>query len=264
MSNLLLPLPARFRCGRTAVYRTLPGHQSPQRAAFRHPCSALAIIALRAPPNSKTIGRRGVSADQPRADQPDDAAPADKEAKYVVSTFHRASRRRHFRLGRARANPEPKVYRVGLLSIIREGTCTLPGPCAGSRKARLYRRKTIEFERRPANGDSARLPGMAADFGARHVDLIIACSYPAAVAVLSEAPDVPIVAIHAGDPVETGMARSLSHPGGRITGVSEVSTVLSAKRLQLLKEAAPERAQDRGAVERRRSRHADALQCGPG
>ena len=140
----------------------------------------------------------------------------------------------------ARAQTETKVYRVGLLTMSREGTCTLaPGLVQALAKRGYVERKTIEFERRAANGDSARLPGMAADFAARHLDLIITCSYPAAVAVLDKAPDVPIVAIHAGDQVETGMARSVSHPGGRITGVSEVSTDLSAKRLQLLKEAAP-------------------------
>ena len=97
----------------------------------------------------------------------------------------------------------------------------------------------MEFERRQANRDAASLPNMAADLAPWRVDLIIACNYPAAVAALNEAPDVPIVAVHAGDPVETGMARTVSHPGGRITGVSQVSTDLSAKRLQLLKEAVP-------------------------
>ena len=140
----------------------------------------------------------------------------------------------------ARAQSSTKVYRVGLLSMTPAGTCsTSPTFVRALAKRGYIEGETIEFERRPANGDSARLPGMAADLAARHVDLIIACSYPAVVAALSEAPDVPIVAIQAGDPVETGMAQSVSHPGGRITGVSEVSTDLSAKRLQLLKEAAP-------------------------
>ena len=140
----------------------------------------------------------------------------------------------------ARAQTATKVYRVGLLTMGRAGSCSLaPGLVQALAKRGYIEGKTIEFERRPANGDSARLPGMAADLAARHVDLIITCSYPAAVAALNKAPDVPIVAIHAGDPVETGMAQSVSHPGGRITGVSEVSTDLSAKRLQLLKEAVP-------------------------
>ena len=121
-----------------------------------------------------------------------------------------------------------------------EGACSLfPQLEQGFAKRGYLEGKTIEFERRLANGDAARLPDLAADLAGRRVDLIIACSYPAAVAALDQPTDIPIVAIHAGDPVETGMARSVSHPGGRITGVSQVSTDLSAKRLQLLKEAVP-------------------------
>jgi putative tryptophan/tyrosine transport system substrate-binding protein len=140
----------------------------------------------------------------------------------------------------ARAQTATKVYRVGLLTMGGAGSfCLAPGLVQALAKRGYIEGKTIEFERRPANGDSARLPGMAADLAARHVDLIITCSYPATVVALDKAPEVPIVATHAGDPVETGMAQSVSHPGGRITGVSEVSTDLSAKRLQLLKEAVP-------------------------
>ena len=135
----------------------------------------------------------------------------------------------------AHAQSSTKVYRVGLLTCRRSG----PGLEQGLAKRGYIEGKTIEFERRPANSPNADLPGMAAEMAAEHVDLIIACSYPSALAALNQAPDVPIVAIHAGDPVETGLVRSVSHPGGRVTGVSEVSTVLSAKRLQLLKEAAP-------------------------
>src|SRR5208283_5565737 len=93
--------------------------------------------------------------------------------------------------------------------------------------------------RRPTYSDGAGLHRIAAEMAGGQLDLVIACSYPAAVAALDKAPDVPIVVLHAGDPVETGLVRNVSHPGGRITGVSQVSTVLAAKRLQLLKEAAP-------------------------
>ena len=134
----------------------------------------------------------------------------------------------------AHAQSSTKVYRVGLLSCNRSG----PGLEHALANRGYIEGKTIEFQRRPADY-GADLPGMAADLAAQRVDLIIACIYPAAVAALDKAPDVPIVVIHAGDPVETGMARSVFQPGGRVTGVSQVSTVLSAKRLQLLKEAVP-------------------------
>jgi ABC-type uncharacterized transport system substrate-binding protein len=133
------------------------------------------------------------------------------------------------------AQSSTKVYRVGLFSCPRTG----PGLEQALAKRGYVEGETIEFDRRPANSVNADVLGIAAEMAAGHVDLIIACSYPAAVAALKQAPDVPIVAIHAGDQVETGLVQSVSHPGGRITGVSQVSTVLSAKRLQLLKEAVP-------------------------
>ena len=51
--------------------------------------------------------------------------------------------------------------------------------------------------------------------------------------------DIPTVVIGAGDPVGTGLVRSLARPGGNVTGLSEISTELAPKRLQLLKEVAP-------------------------
>jgi putative ABC transport system substrate-binding protein len=133
------------------------------------------------------------------------------------------------------AQPSIKVYRVGMLACPRSGARLVQALA----KRDYIEGKTIEFDLQPANNAHADLSEIAAEMAAEHVDLIIACSYPSAIAALNQAPDAPIVAIHAGDQVETGMAGSVSHPGGHITGVSEVSTVLSAKRLQLLKEAAP-------------------------
>ena len=139
-----------------------------------------------------------------------------------------------FALG-AHAQSPAKVYRVGLLS------CTRMGPRLEQALAKrgYIEGKTIEFERRRANSGSDDLSGIAAEMAAEKLDLFFTCAYPAAVAVLDKAPRVPIVVIHAGDPVETGLVQSVSHPGGWVTGVSEVSTVLAAKRLQLLTQAAP-------------------------
>jgi putative ABC transport system substrate-binding protein len=73
---------------------------------------------------------------------------------------------------------------------------------------------------------------------ASHVDLLITSSYPAALAAKEHA-TVPIVVTNSGDPVATRLVASLGRPGGNVTGVSEVATELSAKRLQLLKETVP-------------------------
>ena len=64
-------------------------------------------------------------------------------------------------------------------------------------------------------------------------------STPAALAAKAATQTVPIVMIYVADPVGTGLITSLSRPGGNITGVSDMATDLSGKRLELLREAVP-------------------------
>jgi putative ABC transport system substrate-binding protein len=71
------------------------------------------------------------------------------------------------------------------------------------------------------------------------VDVIIAFGYPAALAAKTKATEVSVVCSGAGDPVATGLVQSLAHPGGNLTGVTELATELSAKRLEILKDAIP-------------------------
>jgi putative ABC transport system substrate-binding protein len=98
--------------------------------------------------------------------------------------------------------------------------------------------KNVEFERRAAQGKSDRLPGFIDDLVAKHVDVIVTASYPAALAAKERAGTTPVVVTFSGDPVATGLAASLARPGGNITGVSEIAAEL-AKRLAVLKEAVP-------------------------
>jgi len=63
----------------------------------------------------------------------------------------------------------------------------------------------------------------------RHVEVIVTFGYPAALAAKMSAQGVPIVVTGAGDPVATGLVDGVARPGGNITGVTELSTELSAK-----------------------------------
>ena len=67
----------------------------------------------------------------------------------------------------------------------------------------------------------------------------MASGYKSARAAKEGAPTVPIVVVNAGDPVETGLVPSLAHPGGNITGISDMGSELAAKRLELLKQGFP-------------------------
>jgi putative tryptophan/tyrosine transport system substrate-binding protein len=133
-----------------------------------------------------------------------------------------------------------KVYRVGLVSVGAPDTGILgPGMVRDFAQRGYVDGQTILFERRAAQGKLDRLPGFVDELVAKHVDVIITQSYPAAVAAKERAGNTPIVVTLSGDPVATGLAASLAHPGGNITGVSEIAAELSAKRLALLKEAVP-------------------------
>jgi putative ABC transport system substrate-binding protein len=133
-----------------------------------------------------------------------------------------------------------KVYRVGLVIAGAPDTGILgPGMVLNFTKRGYVVDQNIVFERRAAQGKVDRLPGLIDELVAAHVDVIITSGYPAALAAKQRAGDIPVVASQTGDPVATHLVESLAHPGGNITGVSEVATELSAKRLALLKETVP-------------------------
>jgi putative tryptophan/tyrosine transport system substrate-binding protein len=98
--------------------------------------------------------------------------------------------------------------------------------------------QNLTFDARGAMGDVTRLPALLEELKARNADAIVVVGYPAAVAAKSTG--IPTVgAVGLGDPVETRLIDSLAHPGGNITGISDVAAVLTTKRLSLLKEMSP-------------------------
>jgi putative ABC transport system substrate-binding protein len=99
--------------------------------------------------------------------------------------------------------------------------------------------RDVVIEWRSANGDYARVPELAADLVQRKVDVIVADTTLAAQAVKHATSTIPIVMALVADPVGSGLVASLAHPGGNVTGLSIMLAELSAKRLQLLKEAIP-------------------------
>jgi putative ABC transport system substrate-binding protein len=98
--------------------------------------------------------------------------------------------------------------------------------------------QNLTFDARGAMGDLVKLPALLQELKARNVDAIIVVGYPAALA--AKATGIPTVgASGLGDPVETRLIESLAHPGGNITGISDVATALTTKRLSLLKQVSP-------------------------
>ena len=151
-------------------------------------------------------------------------------------------------LGAAAASPRlvmaqspSKTYRVGLLSSTAPLGENSPLGAALIRVLgeRGYENgKNLAFERRGAGGQLDRLPQLVAELAASKVDVIVTGGYPATLAA-KQAGVAPVVSVNAGDPVGTGLVGSLAHPGGNLTGISDVSAEVTPKRLEFLKEIAP-------------------------
>jgi putative tryptophan/tyrosine transport system substrate-binding protein len=99
---------------------------------------------------------------------------------------------------------------------------------------------TIEYRFADNNGD--RLPALAADLVNRQVNVIVELSGGSITALATKAATstIPIVIAFGSDPVKLGLAASLNHPGGNVTGVTFYTTELVSKRVQLLCELLPE------------------------
>ena len=99
--------------------------------------------------------------------------------------------------------------------------------------------RNLTVERRYAGDDTQQFQEFAAEMVRLNVDIIIVVTTPAALALKSATTTIPVVFPNAINPVETGVVASLAHPGGNVTGGAAQTAVLSAKRLEILKEVLP-------------------------
>jgi putative ABC transport system substrate-binding protein len=137
----------------------------------------------------------------------------------------------------AEAQQTEKVFRIGYL-----GSSGSDPPQAfrqGLRDLGYVEGKNIIFEYRSTGGKSARNPDLAAELVRLRVDVIVGEGAGAIGAAKNASATMPIVMAHVNDPIVLGLVASLAHPGGNITGISNLSPELSGKRLELLKEVIP-------------------------
>jgi putative tryptophan/tyrosine transport system substrate-binding protein len=99
--------------------------------------------------------------------------------------------------------------------------------------------KNVVYESRSAEGQLDRLPQLAAELVKIPVKVMVVANTPGNLAAKKATTTIPIVMVGVGDPVRVGLVSNLGRPGGNITGFTNLTGQLAAKRLQLLKEAIP-------------------------
>jgi putative ABC transport system substrate-binding protein len=141
-------------------------------------------------------------------------------------------------LSMAWAQPDGKVYRIGILSAT-------PHPLGmddfleSLRVLGYIERQNVVFESRSAEGRFERLPALAAELVRLRVDVIVAAVTQASLAAKNATTTIPIVMLNVGDPVGAGLVRSLARPGGNVTGTSVPLGEAAAKALEVLKQILP-------------------------
>ena len=164
---------------------------------------------------------------------------------------HRASRMRQILLravlcGAVLAAPRAslaqqqlKVWRIGFLASDSSSTRVYEGFRQGMRELGYVEGKNFIIQWRFADGKYERLPSLAAELVRVNVDVIVAGTTLSVQAAHQATATIPIVMVAVPDPIGEGFARSLSQPGGNITGLSNIVTEVSAKHLELLRVAVP-------------------------
>ena len=99
--------------------------------------------------------------------------------------------------------------------------------------------KSVVYEYRSAEGQLDRLPQLADELIKLPVKVMVVAGTPGNLAAKKATTTIPIVMVAVGDPVRVGLVTNLGRPGGNITGFTNLTGQIAAKRLQLLKELLP-------------------------
>jgi ABC-type uncharacterized transport system substrate-binding protein len=138
----------------------------------------------------------------------------------------------------AEAQP-PKVYRVGVIYPGGAWYETIDGLWVGLKQLGFEEGKQFVLEIRDTKGDAKAAEEAARNFEQEKVNLIYTTSTSVTIAAKRATVDIPIVFCAGADPVVLGLVESFANPGGRLTGVHYLTTDLTAKRLEILKEVVP-------------------------
>ena len=136
-----------------------------------------------------------------------------------------------------------KVWRVGFLAYRHVDFVDADfyyGPFTqGMRELGYVVGRNLVIEWRSAEGKSERLPELAAELVRLKVDVLATQGTPASLAAQKATTAIPIVMLGVGDPVGSGLVKSLARPGGNSTGLSSMTADLGPKQLEMLRSMVP-------------------------
>jgi putative tryptophan/tyrosine transport system substrate-binding protein len=139
------------------------------------------------------------------------------------------------------AHAQRKVYRVAHLSGS-GAAASKPFTAAfrdGMRALGYVEGQNLVLEERYAEGKLDTLPALAKDLVRTQPDLVLAATTPGNVAAKAATSTIPIVMVLVADPVGAGIVSNVAHPGGNITGITNIVAELGGKRIELLKQIIP-------------------------
>ncbi len=134
---------------------------------------------------------------------------------------------------------QPKAYRVGVVTAGGQWYETIDGLRVGLRKLGLEEGKQFVLAIRDTKGDAKAAEEAARNLEQEKVALIYTTQTSVTIAARRATAGIPIVFCAGTDPVVLGLVESFAKPGGRLTGVYNPVTDLTAKRLEILKEIVP-------------------------
>jgi len=138
------------------------------------------------------------------------------------------------------ADAADKIARIQVIAVsVSEQSEEAKAFRQGLRDAGYTEGRDVIIEWWFGGGHYDRVSEAVADLAQRKPDVIVVESTLAALAAKRATSTIPIVMALVGDPVGSGLVASLARPGGNVTGLTNQTVDLAAKRLQLLKEAIP-------------------------
>jgi putative tryptophan/tyrosine transport system substrate-binding protein len=162
------------------------------------------------------------------------------------------------------AQSKDKVWRVGILAT-RNRPALLDADAFGQfmrgmRELGYVEGKNLQVEFRWAEGKYERLSGLAAELVQLKVDVIVAAGAQDIDAARKATSTIPIVMATSPDPVVSGFAKTLAHPGGNITGLTNFTVDISPKLFEMLQSMVPKLSRLAVMMNPVNSSHAGVLQ----